>query len=195
MQWLEIKKYIRRQYGKKYVTFHDMWSKAMKEDEPEGRFKLIFRIVRLIMVIPIHTAECERGFSLMGNIKNDWRSRLTSDTVTALMTIKLSEEAVDKCMIPVMLSWSGGLRVSSIDGLEQNHMDLGVKMILLCKNLVKILIQTLVMNSKGQLLTTHLLHYHCLSCIYLSISSNTICARKNIKCCMMHRVQGAGGTS
>ena len=50
MQWLEIKKYIRRQYGKKYVTFHDMWSKAMKEDEPEGRFKLIFRIVRLIMV-------------------------------------------------------------------------------------------------------------------------------------------------
>ena len=40
----------------------------MKEDEPEGRFKLIFRIVRLIMVIPIHTAECERGFSLMGNI-------------------------------------------------------------------------------------------------------------------------------
>lgn len=75
-------------------------------------------------------------------------------------------------MIPVMLSWSGGLRVSSIDDLEQNHMDLGVKMILLCKNLMKILIQTLVMNSKGQqLLTTHLLHYHCLSCIYLSISS------------------------
>ena len=48
------------------------------------------------MVIPIHTAECERRFSLMGNIKNDWRSRLTSNTVTALMTIKLSEEAVDK---------------------------------------------------------------------------------------------------
>ena len=93
MQWLEIKKYIRRQYGKKYVKFHDMWRKAMKEDEPEGRFKFIFRIVRLIMVIPIHTAECERGFSVMGNIKNDWKSRLTSDTVTALMTVKLSEEA------------------------------------------------------------------------------------------------------
>ena len=31
----------------------------------------------------------------MGNIKNDWRSRLASNTVTALMTIKLSEEAVD----------------------------------------------------------------------------------------------------
>ncbi|KAL5457482.1 hypothetical protein EMCRGX_G034748 [Ephydatia muelleri] len=36
-----------------------------------------------------------KGFSLMGNIKNDWRSRLASNTVTALMTIKLSEEAVD----------------------------------------------------------------------------------------------------
>ena len=53
-------------------------------------------IIIIIMVIPIHTAECERRFSLMGNIKNDWRSRLTSDTVTALMTIKLSEEDVDK---------------------------------------------------------------------------------------------------
>ena len=61
-------------------------------------------------------------------------------------------------MIPVMLSWSGGLRVSGIDDQEQNHMDLGVKMLLLCKNLMKILIQTLVMNSKGQLLTTHLLY-------------------------------------
>ena len=78
------------------------------------------------------------------------------------MTIKLSEEAVDKY---------DPSRVSSIDDLELNHMDLGVKMILLCKNLTKILIQTLVMNSKGQLLTTHLLHYHCLSCIHLSISS------------------------
>ena len=48
------------------------------------------------------------------NIKNDWRSRLTSDTVTALMTIKLSEEAVDKY---------DPSRVSSIDGLELNHMD------------------------------------------------------------------------
>ena len=38
LQWLEIKKYIRRQYSKKYVKFHGIWSKAMKEDEPEGRF-------------------------------------------------------------------------------------------------------------------------------------------------------------
>ena len=81
-------------------------------------------------------------------------------------------------MIPVMLSWSGGLRVSSIDDLEQNHMDLGVKLILLCKNVMKILIQTLVMNSKGQLLTTHLLHYHCLMYVYpFHLSNITTCAR------------------
>ena len=86
----------------------------MNKDEPEGRFKLIFRIVRLIMVIPIHTctAECERGFSVTGNIKNDWRSRLTSDTVTALMTIKLSEEAVDKYdpSNAIMEWWAAGKR-------------------------------------------------------------------------------------
>ena len=48
----EVHMYIRRQYGKTYmyVKFRDMWSKAMKEDEPEGRSELIFRIVRLIMV-------------------------------------------------------------------------------------------------------------------------------------------------
>ena len=111
------------------------------------------------------------------NIKNDWRSRLTSDTVTALMTIKLSEEAVDKY---------DPSRVSSIDNLEQNHMDLGVKMILLCKNLTKILIQTLVMNSKGQLLTTHcfiIIVYHAF--IYPFHLSNI--TRKNIVWCIGYR--------
>ncbi|KAL5509613.1 hypothetical protein EMCRGX_G005007 [Ephydatia muelleri] len=52
--------------------------------------------IKKYISISMVKTECERGFSVTGNIKNDWRSRLTSDTVTALMTIKLSEEAVDK---------------------------------------------------------------------------------------------------
>ena len=104
-------------------------------------------------------------------------------------------------MIPVMLSWSGGLQVSSIDDLEQNHMDLhvhvhvGVKMIVLCKNVMKIVIQTLVMHSKRPAsycsfasLSLPIMHLHC---IYPSIKYATcVC-----KSCVMHWVQGAGGTS
>ena len=70
-------------------------TKTLKEDCVEERFKLILQLVKLILVIPIHTAECERGFSLMGNIKNDWRARLQSETVTNLMVIKLSQYTLE----------------------------------------------------------------------------------------------------
>ena len=58
-------------------------------------FKQILQLVKIILVMPIHTAECERGFSLMGNIKNDLRARLKSETVTNLMAIKLSQYTIE----------------------------------------------------------------------------------------------------
>lgn len=43
-----------------------------------------------MLVIPVASAEPERGFSHMGNIKTDWRSVLTTDNLNSLMTVKLS---------------------------------------------------------------------------------------------------------
>ena len=91
LQWTELKKVIRRRYGSKFIRCDELWIKTLKEDIAEERFKQILQLVKIILVMPIHTAECERGFSLMGNIKNDWRARLISETVTNLMAIKLSQ--------------------------------------------------------------------------------------------------------
>lgn len=73
---------MRRRYGSKAIRCDELRFKTLKEDCVEERFKQILQLVKLILVIPIHTAECERGLSLMGNIKNDWRARLQSETVT-----------------------------------------------------------------------------------------------------------------
>ena len=45
--------------------------------------------MQIALVIPINSAECERGFSLMGHVKCDWRNRLKPDTLTELMSINL----------------------------------------------------------------------------------------------------------
>jgi len=37
------------------------------------RFRDILALVQIALVIQINSAECERGFSLMGRVKCDWR--------------------------------------------------------------------------------------------------------------------------
>ena len=46
-------------------------------------------LVDLLLSIPAHSVECERGFSLLKIIKTDWRNRLVDDAVTDLIRITL----------------------------------------------------------------------------------------------------------
>ena len=46
-------------------------------------------LVDLLLSIPAHSSECERGFSLMKLVKTDWRNCLTDDAVTDLIQINL----------------------------------------------------------------------------------------------------------
>lgn len=58
---------------------------------PAWRGMLSIRVlIEIVMVLPVHTAECERGFSLMKRIKSDWRSCLGPSTLSDQMMIKLS---------------------------------------------------------------------------------------------------------
>ena len=49
----------------------------------------VFIVIDLVLSLPVSTAECERGFNTLKQIKNDWRSSLASDTTNDLMTILL----------------------------------------------------------------------------------------------------------
>lgn len=49
----------------------------------------IMNLLDLIQVIPVATADCERGFNVMKSVKSDWRSRLNSDTLSDLLLVQL----------------------------------------------------------------------------------------------------------
>ena len=46
-------------------------------------------LVDLLLSIPAHSSECERGFSLIKLVKTDWRNCLTDDALTDLIQINL----------------------------------------------------------------------------------------------------------
>ena len=52
-------------------------------------FPNLFHIATHLLVVPMHSADCERGFSAMARIKNKLRSRLTNQTLNSLMFISI----------------------------------------------------------------------------------------------------------
>lgn len=53
-------------------------------------------LVDLVLSFPASTAECERGFNTMKQVKNDWRSSLKSDTMSNLLMVQLSSPEIRK---------------------------------------------------------------------------------------------------
>ena len=49
----------------------------------------IFLLLDLVLTLPASTAECERGFNMMKQIKSDWRSNLGLEQINELMTVQL----------------------------------------------------------------------------------------------------------
>ena len=50
----------------------------------------LYRFLELALILPLHTADVERGFSAMNRLKNGLRNRLKSHTVSNLLTCTLS---------------------------------------------------------------------------------------------------------
>ncbi|XP_052074477.1 uncharacterized protein LOC127712212 [Mytilus californianus] len=51
-------------------------------------------VIDLVLSLPAGTSECERGFSQMKIIKNQWRNKLKSTSMTLLMTIQLHSDPI-----------------------------------------------------------------------------------------------------
>ncbi|XP_038066737.1 zinc finger protein 862-like [Patiria miniata] len=75
--------------------FQAFWKKVLQTYNESQRFANILTLVKIMLVLPIHSAEAERGFSLMGRVKNDWRSRLHPETTSNLMALKLANTTVE----------------------------------------------------------------------------------------------------
>ena len=59
------------------------------DDDQRKKFSYLLLIVDLILIMPLSTAAVERGFSAMKQIKTDWRSNLSVNTLTKLLFIIL----------------------------------------------------------------------------------------------------------
>lgn len=64
-----------------------MWQRIFAEYSE--RFPNILMLVEIMLVLPLATACCERGFSTLKRIKSDWRSRLETETLDNLMRISI----------------------------------------------------------------------------------------------------------
>ena len=70
------------------------------------RFCNILMLVKILLILPLSTACCERGFSLMEKIKSDWRSCLSVDILDCLMWVATEGPSVsDFDPHPALKSW------------------------------------------------------------------------------------------
>lgn len=70
----------------------------------------------LLLTIPAHSVECERGFSLMKKVKTDWWKKLNTNTQTGLTRIVLqTPDCKQFDLTPAILYWEG------IDERKQCH--------------------------------------------------------------------------
>ena len=59
-----------------------------------------------LLVIPMHSADCERGFSTLGRIKTKLRSRLTNSSLNSLLMISMEGPPIQKFDVePCLEKW------------------------------------------------------------------------------------------
>ena len=84
-EWQELKVCIKRNHSQ--LRMLPMWQRIFAEYSE--RFPNILMLVEIMLVLPLATACCERGFSTLKRIKSDWRSRLETETLDNLMRISI----------------------------------------------------------------------------------------------------------
>ena len=84
-EWTDLKSFTTRHM--KGFNMARLWSTVLTEHTE--RFPNLCLIAETIFVYPLNTACCERGFSVMKKIKNDWRASLDPETLCMLLRIAL----------------------------------------------------------------------------------------------------------
>ena len=86
-EWQEAKIYITNLPQQRQRT---AWRDIMTSKELSAIFGNLLHLVELLLVLPMSTAACERGFSCMKRIKTDWHASLTVEMLTKVMFISLN---------------------------------------------------------------------------------------------------------
>ncbi len=71
----------------------DLWQLVFRFHKEE--FPNLIKLAAIALTLPVHTADCERGFGVQNELKHPARNRLSPDRVDTLMTIKLGGPALE----------------------------------------------------------------------------------------------------
>ena len=65
------------------------------------------KLISLVSLLPVNTAVCERGFSMMNRIKSEGRSRMGSTMLNSLMCISIDRPSLESFDAqPAVNQWS-----------------------------------------------------------------------------------------
>ena len=112
-EWPELKLRVREIYTKEpTMQYLPMWRRILNEYKENPALTNVLALLRIVLVIPVQTATLERGFSLMKRIKSDWRNRLSPETLSQLIMIKLDGPDMDNfnSEAAIMKWWQAGPR-------------------------------------------------------------------------------------
>nr|XP_033948165.1 zinc finger protein 862-like [Pseudochaenichthys georgianus] len=103
-EWIDLKVLVHRHF--RHLQSQVLWQRLLQGaiGRPE-QFPHMQMIVEILLVFPMSTSCCERGFSCMKRIKSDWRGSLSNQMLNSLLRISLhgpevedynAEQAVEK---------------------------------------------------------------------------------------------------
>jgi hypothetical protein len=91
IEWNTIKNLIKDNVGK-YSTISDL----LQFPDLKVTYPNMYKVLSVIVCMPVTSVDCERGFSKMSLIKSDIRNKLNSETLNALMNVSISDVNRDK---------------------------------------------------------------------------------------------------
>ena len=108
--WLDLKVLVKNNYGK--LRKQAVWQVPLTDFTE--RFCNVLMLIETLLVLPMSTACCERGFSCMNRIKTQYRSRL--DTVANDSLLRIGVEGVASSEFEpqraIALWWNTGERAT-----------------------------------------------------------------------------------
>ena len=87
-EWSLLKTVV-KQEGYPREKLQQLWMLVFQHHK--DTFPNLLRLAAIALVMPYHTADCERGFSEQNQTKNKLRNRLEQGSLHRLMMIKLEQ--------------------------------------------------------------------------------------------------------
>lgn len=84
-EWRQVKVLVANTFRDK--SYLDLWQILLTKDPYKDDFSNLLHVVRIMLTLPISSAECERSFSAQKRIKSDVRSSLSVQRLSDLILI------------------------------------------------------------------------------------------------------------